>query len=459
MFLYHFLWSAALALLVPVVGLLRVGSSAGRDRTGPGVRLADRLAWRLPSPPSEMKTLWIHALSVGEVISALPLVDGLSREFPDRGIVFTATTASGLAIAKEKLNSRVRVILPMPIDAWWSVNRVINFVNPSVFILVETDIWPGLLACLKRRGIRSILVNGRVSPGTFRAYRRAPFFVRRMFEPLHKCLMQSELDRQRLLQVGLDEEKIITAGNIKFDRNMASMSLEEHRQWLDALGLEPADPLWVAGSTHPGEEGVLLHVFKKLRVFFPGLRLILAPRDIGRSAEIVRMSRENGFNTALKTRVSKYGAESGGLPPEARGDRAFDVLVLDTMGELGRIYGLGRVCFVGGSLVPVGGHNLLEPAGFGMPVVFGPHTHNFVSMSETLLAGGGGRRVRDGYELYEIMKVLLEDEKVRSRTGRRAKAFVENNRGSLERVLGYVKGCIEQEQSTWRRKGGIEHGV
>lgn len=452
MFVYHFLWTVALALLAPAVALLRIRPAVRRDSTDLGVRLADRLAWHLPGPPPRKGTIWIHALSVGEVISALPLVDGLTRECPDREVVFTATTATGLAVAREKLGNRVRIIFPMPMDIWWSVKRVINFVNPSVFILVETDIWPGLLACLKQKGIQSILVNGRVSPGTFRSYRRAPFLVRRMFEPLHKCLMQSELDRQRLLLVGLDEKKIITAGNIKFDRDMAAMSVEEYREWLDRLGLEPAEPLWVAGSTHPGEEGILLHVFQKLRRAFPHLRLILAPRDVGRSGEIMRMSREKGFKTVLKTHLSEQRPERGGLLSEAPGNRAFDVLVLNTMGELGRIYGLGSVCFVGGSLVPVGGHNLLEPARFGIPVIFGPHIQNFVSMSESLLAGEGARRVRDGNELYEIMKMLLENERMRSLMGRRAKAFVENNRGSLERILGYVKCCVEQGQGAWSRE-------
>lgn len=452
MFLYHFLWTTALAIVVPVVGLLRIGSMQLRNSTGIGGRLADRLAWRLPGPLPQEGALWIHALSVGEVISALPLVDGLSRKFPDREIVFTATTETGLAVAREKLNHRVRIIFPMPMDDWWSVRRVVHFVKPALFILVETDIWPGLLDCLKRKGIQSILVNGRVSPRTFKAYRRAPFLVRKMFEPLHKCLMQSELDRQRLLEVGLDNEKIITAGNIKFDRETASMSSEEYREWLDTLCLEPADPLWVAGSTHPGEEEVLLEAFKKLGIFSPRLRLIIAPRDTGRSDEIVRMSREKGFNAVLKTQVSEKRKKCGDLMSGSPGNSCFDVLVLDTMGELGRVYGLGSVCFVGGSLVPVGGHNLLEPASFGIPVVFGPHTHNFVSMSESLLAEGGGRRVKDGNELYETLRMLLEDEGARSRMGGRANAFVEKNRGSLERVLGHVQGCVENGRRARGRK-------
>jgi 3-deoxy-D-manno-octulosonic-acid transferase len=471
MFLYHFLWTVALVFLTPVVGLLRLGSKAQGEGSGLGGRLSVRLAWHLPDPPPEKGGIWVHALSVGEVISALPLVDRLGREFAGRDIVFTATTAAGLAVAREKLDGRVRLIFPMPVDAWWAVQRVINFVRPSVFILVETDIWPGLLGCLKRKGIQSILVNGRVSPRTFRSYRRTPFVVRKMFDPLYVCLMQSDLDRDRLLMIGIDKRKVITAGNIKFDRQIVALGEKERQGWFCALSLESEYPLWVAGSTHPGEEEVVLDVFKKLRLSFPRLRLILAPRDTGRSGDIVTMTGEMGITAVLKTRITKQRAGCKEQSAEGRAQiqlatpnsqpsvprapcpvphapsanhHGYDVLVLDTMGELGRIYGLGSVCFVGGSLAPIGGHNLLEPAGFGIPVVFGPHTHNFISMAAALLEAGGGRRVHNGDELYTILKAFLEDGEMRTRAGVRAKAFVERNRGAIERVLCHVKGCIAQ---------------
>ncbi|MBW1779829.1 MAG: 3-deoxy-D-manno-octulosonic acid transferase [Deltaproteobacteria bacterium] len=444
MFVYHLLWTVGLIFLVPFIGLLRIGQSARSDRLTLGMRLADRLAWRLPDPLPQKGNIWIHALSVGEVVSALPLVSRLRTELPDRDIVFTATTSTGMAIARERLGGTVKVVAPMPMDAWWSVQKMVRFIKPAIFILVETDIWPALPNCLRQKGIPSILVNGRISPRTFRSYGRAPFLVQKMFEPLNKCLMQSDLDRERLLDVGLTKEKVITAGNIKFDRDMPSMSGKERQGWLDILGLEPADPLWVAGSTHPGEEEILFAVFKRLRVSFPRLRLIVAPRDTGRSDEIVTMSRGMGLKAVLKTQVSEPVTGDGASLSAASKNRDYDVLILNTMGELGRIYGLGSVCFVGGSLVQIGGHNLLEPAGFGIPVVFGPHTHNFVSMAQSLLAEGGGRRVQNADELYKTIKSFLKNGEMRTRTGALAKAFVERNRGALERVLNHVKGCVEQ---------------
>ena len=415
-------------------------------------RARERFAIGLPRPLPARGNIWVHALSVGEVVSAVPLINILQMTFPERDIVFTVTTLTGMAIAKEKLSGKVKAILFMPVDAWWSVERIVNFVKPSVFILIETDIWPALLCSLKKKNIKSILVNGRISPGTFRSYKRIPFFTRKMFDPLQFCLMQSDLDRERLLQIGLDKEKIVTVGNIKFDRDMAIMSNEERQDWFDILTLEPSDALWVAGSTHPGEEEILLNVFQRLRNYFPRLRLILAPRDTGRSDEILVTIRDMGLRSALKTEISKQPATRNpkhatrNPQPETRlapsGSAAYDVLVLNTIGELGSVYGLGSVSFVGGSLVPIGGHNLLEPASCGNVVLFGPHTRNFVSMSEALLEAGGGWRVRDANELHEAMKTLLEDVVMRVRMGGLAKMFVENNRGALKKVVDYVKGSM-----------------
>ncbi len=439
MFLYHFLWTICLIFCLPVIWILGKRHLDSRGSLGLVERAREKFALRFPQALPARGNIWVHALSVGEVVSAIPLIDSLRIEFPDKDIVFTVTTVTGMAIAREKLDAKVKAVLTMPVDAWWSVQRIVNFVKPSVFILIETDIWPALLCSLKRKGIKNILVNGRISPHTLRSYGKAPFLVQKMFDPLHVCLMQSDLDRERLLQVGLNKEKVITAGNIKFDRNMAPMCEEERQGWLDALGLEPADPLWVAGSTHPGEEEILLDVFKRLRVSFLRLRLIVAPRDTGRSDEIVIMIRRMGLAAVLKTEVLEQPAIRHA---SSGGSNGYDVLVLNTIGELGRIYGLGSVCFVGGSLVPVGGHNLLEPASFGIPVVFGPHTHNFVSMAESLFEGGGGHRVRNGDELYRNMKTFFENGEVRTRSGARAKAFVENNRGALKRVVDYVRWSI-----------------
>ncbi|MBW1703769.1 MAG: 3-deoxy-D-manno-octulosonic acid transferase [Deltaproteobacteria bacterium] len=421
-FLYHFMWTLVFLLVIPLLPLITKRK-----------RIAERLSLSLPPASLKGESIWIHALSVGEVISALPLIKALSIKYPDKGIVFTVTTSKGMGIAKRELKGNVKALLPMPIDFWWCIRRMVNHVRPSAFILIETDIWPGLIDYLGRRGIKSVLVNGRVSPRTFRSYRRFSIFTRMMLEPLESCLMQSDLDRERLLQAGIDPDRVRTVGNIKYDRDWVPMANEERQKLLRALNLGVEDMIWVAGSTHAGEEEVVLRTFKKLRPSFARFRLILAPRKIERSEDILVQARDMGLETVLKTGIS-------------RSRDPYDVMILDTLGELGRIYGLSKVSFVGGSLVPIGGHNLLEPAGFGCPVLFGPHTHNFVFMSESLLEAGGGWRVKDAEALYEAMKTLLKDTEKCNVMGRLAKAFVEKNRGALERVMSYIAECISRSR-------------
>jgi 3-deoxy-D-manno-octulosonic-acid transferase len=416
MFLYHFIWTLVLIPLLPI--FLIVGKG----------RFAERLALSLPSSPLERDNIWIHALSVGEVISALPLIESLKLNCPGKDIVLTVTTSRGMAVAAAELESKVRTLTTMPVDLWWCIRRIVNYVKPSIFILVETDVWPGLIDCLSKRGIKSILVNGRISPRTFKSYRRFSFFVRKMFKPFDSCLMQSDLDRERLVSVGIEPNKVITVGNIKYDRDWVAMGQKERRNWSNLLGLQKGDMIWVAGSTHRGEEETLMDVFARLRPSFPALRLIIAPRRIELSGEILRRARSMGFIGVLKTEILKNNGY-------------YHILVVNTLGELDRIYGIAQVSFVGGSLVPIGGHNLLEPASFGCPVLFGPHTFNFVLMSESLVETGGGLRVQDGEELYEAMKILLEDAELRSNMGGLARKFVEKNRGALERVVSHIAAC------------------
>ncbi len=393
--------------------------------------MLDRLGIRLPAVPPKGGSIWIHALSVGEVLSAIPLVKAVGLEYPEKDIVFTVTTDQGKEIARKELQGKVRVLLTMPLDFWWSMARVVNFISPVLFVLVETDIWPGLIGYLKKRGTKSVVVNGRISPRTFRSYRRYRFFVRRMLNAVDSWMMQSDLDRDRLLQIGIGEEKVKTVGNIKFDRDWEPMGEEEYGNLLDALHLKSGNDIWVAGSTHRGEEDIVLDVFGRLRRFFPTLRLIIAPRRVERAEDINRLVVEKGFKSVLKAQLPMNG-------------EPYDVLVLDTLGELERIYGVAKISFVGGSLTPIGGHNLLEPASFGRPVLFGPHTHNFVLMSQLLIEAGGGKRVRDGEDLFETMKALLNEPETSNRMGRNAREFVRTSRGALGRVMENIKGYLHE---------------
>lgn len=414
-FLYDFLWTLAAVLLLPFA-LVRKNTT-----------FADRLLWRLPSCRIRPGSVWVHALSVGEVISALPLVKAIKEKYPRKDVIFTASTSQGLDTARSELRESADCVLRMPLDFWWNMRRMIRFVSPAILIVVETDLWPGYLRFLRRRGVRILLVNSRISPKTFSAYRRFRFLaVRMLFGSIERCLMQSDLDCRRLLEIGVPPEKVVRAGNIKFDREWAPMKEVERVRLAGSLGLTPDAEIWVAGSIHKGEEEAVLNAYFRLRPLFPKLRLIIAPRRIEESRGMQGAALSMSLKAVLRTDQTASTEE-------------FSVLILNTIGELSRIYGLARITFVGGSLVPAGGHNLLEPASLGRPVLFGPHMHNFVAMSELLLEAGGGVQVADADSLFEAVKDLLLAPHRADAMGRRAKDFVEKNRGALDRIMDHVQ--------------------
>ncbi|MBU3949105.1 MAG: 3-deoxy-D-manno-octulosonic acid transferase [Proteobacteria bacterium] len=414
--LYQFIYTIIIICCVPFILLF---AAAGNKRA------AQRLGLRLPKEYPKNKRIWIHALSVGEVISAIPLIEAIKLEYPDKEIVFTITTAKGLLIAKKELHEKVKII-PMPIDFWWSINRIRNHINPYFFVLVETDIWPALLNNLAQKNVKCFLVNGRVSPRTFKAYKRFSFIIKPVFNKFALCMMQSEHDAKRLIETGIDQNKILTTGNIKFDRQWLPMQKQERDNWLNKLSLSVEDDIWVAGSIHKDEEKIILNVFLQLFTQFPKLRLILAPRNIEESNKILKMAQEMGLNSILKT-------------DRDHDKNPYPVLILNTIGELSRIYGIGKIAFVGGSMVASGGHNLLEPASFGMPVLFGPYMHNFVLMSDLILKEEGGRQVNNENELYQNIKKLLENKDLCDRMGKNSKNFVDKHQGAIKQVIGHIR--------------------
>jgi 3-deoxy-D-manno-octulosonic-acid transferase len=422
LFFYHLLWTLGFIFLLPAFLIASKGRVLRRFRHEPGpMGFAGR-------------TIWVHALSVGEVISAIPLVEALVSQGRQENVLFTATTDQGLVVARKELGSRVKWLSGMPFDAWWLVRALVASFNPSVFVLVETDIWPGLLYHLKKKGTGIILVNGRVSPRTFRRYKRFRYIVDFLFAPFDLCLVQSDLDRDRLVYAGVDPGKVKVTGNIKFDRSQPRMTETGIISQRNTLALAPGDAVFVAGSIHAGEEVTILETFRRLRSDFPGLRLILAPRRIDQAGTILDRARKMGFTSVRRTDLHPKGTN-------------YDVLILDTIGELAGVYRVGTVAFVGGSLVPEGGHNLLEPAAHGCPVLFGPHTFNFTSMADALALCGGGRRVGDGEALQEVVRNLLSSPEERDRMGRHARRFVEENRGALARVISAIKKCADDPGS------------
>ena len=343
-------------------------------------RSAKRLGFALGKSPggsvSGRPRIWVHALSVGEVASARNLVQELRRSYPQGVIIFSSATRTGESFARAILGEHVDCFVPFPFDLLWSVKRLVSWVRPDLFILVETDFWPNFLRELNRRDIPCLLVNGRVSESSLVRYRRFRWIFKPLFNSIQTLAMQTEQDAISMRQLGIDPARLVVLGNLKYD---AALSGSGAKAGLDRAVLQiPEQALvWVAGSTHRGEEEIIFAAFQKLAQSFANLFLVVAPRNVERGAELAAMAARRGL---LAVRRSLGGAGETSL------------LILDTLGELSSVYDLCDVAFVGGSLVPERGHNPLEPAVHGKPVLFGPFMEDFAEISRDLLAVGGPGR-------------------------------------------------------------------
>lgn len=369
------------------------------------------------------RPIWLHCVSVGESIAAAPLAKALKERHPDIPLVVTTVTDTGQRVVKEKMPFADAVFY-LPLDLPWVVRKVVGMISPRAFVVVETEIWPNLFREMHRRGIPTVMVNGRISDRSAGRYKTASFFIEKVLRGVATFGMQSQLDADRITAAGADKGRVQVTGNIKYDQPAAVMGRKEKESLRRELGLEEGERLIIAGSTHEGEEDAVIDAFRRLKAFYPELVLLLAPRHPERLGRVEDILRENGVAFVRRT-----------LATERRGE---PVILLDTMGELGSLYALCDVAFVGGSLVNVGGHNLLEPAAWGKPVLFGPHMHNFREIAEKLLSAGGGRRIAGGEELERALEEMLVPETGES-MGARGSGVVEENRGALQRTVEMVE--------------------
>lgn len=383
-----------------------------------GQRLG-RLGEGLPREPR----CWIHAVSVGEAATAVPLVEAITRRWPQLGIVMTTVTPTGARIVADRLAGRA-VHRYFPIDLPGPVRRALDAVNPRFFLCMETELWPNLLRALAARGVPSMIANGRISDRSFRRYRLVRFFTARMLAHVRVLAMQSEEDARRIIALGARPERVVVTGNIKSD--LIPPEGGGDALWQRLLGLDDGEPVWVAGSTHRGEEAIVLDVYLHLRARMPTLTLVLAPRHPERVAEVERLVRERRLQPVRRSELPKS---------QARGA----VIIVDTVGELAQIYRVASVVFVGGSLAPTGGHNMLEPALLRKPVLFGPHTTNFRESAELLLEAEGALVARDGAELEAHMGALLMDAERRRLMGEAAFKAVAGRRGAIKHTLELVE--------------------
>ncbi len=418
----------SLAILLYLLLLLPVWVLTTKRRK----TLLKRLGWQdYPrTAQSTRKPVWIHALSVGEVLSAGSLIENLRRAIGDRPLYLSVSTLSGFAIATERFSRFCDGLFYFPYDVAFSVKRSLNRINPTLFVLVETDIWPGFLAELRRRQIPCLLVNGRLSPDSFRAYR----FCRVLFEPAFNTFRwvypQSPGEAARFLALGLEPARLRSTGNLKFDVALSIPGEEALAALRQELNFPTDSRVMIAGSTHPGEEEMFRSVFFRVREEFPHLRLIIVPRRPERGSEVLNLFRNDPVEVSLLSRPN------GSTPV---------VVVVDRMGYLSRLYSLADVAVVGGSFVPKGGQNPIEPAACGKPVLFGPDMHDFPDVSRWLLEAGGAVQVRNEQELYTECRRLLVNPQQARIMGDRARRVVTENEGTTGKV---VRDIVSVVQST-----------
>ncbi len=385
-----------------------------RRRGGRAGVFAHRLGLRLPDVPRG--GVWIQAVSVGEVAVARPLLRELRGRHPEHPAVLTSTTATGLRFATGP--QAADVILPFPIDLPGPVRRFFRTIEPRLVLLVETELWPEILFAAAHRRVPVVIVNARISDRAYRRYRRIRGLLRGLLSPVTQVLAQGDAEADRFVNLGIPPDRVTVTGNIKFDAAPPS----PRQDLADRVStLAAGRPVVVAGSTMSGEDLPVAEAVASIpaaeRPF-----LILAPRHPERTAEAVHAAESAGLRALRRTAMTTA-------------DDRCDVLVLDTVGELAALYELGRIAFVGGSLVKTGGHNPIEPARFGVPVITGPHVRNFASIYDAFVGAGAARVVRDGTELGRVLRRWLADGDEAARAGVAGRELLIRNAGATTRTV------------------------
>jgi 3-deoxy-D-manno-octulosonic-acid transferase len=389
------------------------------------VALRARLGFvTVPPPPMPNGRFWVHAVSVGEVMAAIPLVQALRVRWPAADIVVSTVTATGERVARARL-SEAAAMLTFPLDFPGTVRRTVGRVAPGCFIALETELWPNLLRVLRRSKVPAVLANGRISDRSYRRYRLVRFLFRKVLDDVALFCMQSEEDARRIISLGASPERVLVTGNLKMEAPSGEAGAEQ--LWRRLLHLGRA-PVVVAGSTHRGEEATMLDAFLAMRPAAEDLRLVLAPRHPERLDEVEGLARSRGLSVVRRSRVSA----ANGAP----------VILLDTMGELASLYAVADVIFVGGSLVPIGGHNVVEPALHAKAVVFGPHMANFRDAAALLLRADAAVQVKDGAELTAALGRLLTDVPARQALGRAAWSAVRSHQGACVRTIAGLERVL-----------------
>ena len=449
-------WTAAVAgLPVAGAGLLlspklrktavkRLGLSraAGPDSSGPysSGPYSSRLGF-------SGKPIWVHALSVGEVRSVVSLAKSLCKNRPSAGMVFSVSTLTGFEMAQKELPELSKNIFFFPYDVPFLIKKVIKKINPRLVVMAETDVWPHFVSEIKRRDIPLILVNARLSDGSFAGYSRFRFFFKRLFSNFSAIAVQSDLDAARFKALGVPPEKISTAGNLKFDPLFDAGEKTPAQTLAKSVGVPVGPTVFLAGSVHKGEEPMILNVFKRLRRMNPNLLMIMATRNPARAKAARRLFEKAGFSSVFLPGAPAIDPKKNDPKKNVAHGKKWDAAFVDRIGWLRCLYGLADVAFVGGSLVEKGGQNPLEPAAFSTPIIFGSDMSDFAEISAMLLENGGAIQVHDAHGLYDAATALLSDPENARSVGKKAHEVFAGRQGALSRTLRLIDRTLDRAKS------------
>ncbi len=432
--IYNFLSFIALIAYLPFLLL----------KKGPENRLA-YLGERLGISKYTKADIWIHAVSVGEVIAALPFLNALKNELPEMNILLSTTTYTGHKIARENFSVPERIMY-MPLDTGPCISRAVKTIKPKIFATVETEFWPVLFHTLKKYGSHIIVLNGRISPASFKGYKRIKTFMKKVLSLVDFLYMQSQLDADRIIAIGANEKKVGIMGNFKFD---IEINQKEPARWLDVV----RGRIFLAGSTHKGEEEIILDAYETVKATCDDLKLLIAPRHPERFNEVEEILKRRNFNFIKRSDIRTQNTDNPPLPPFSKGGMGGfehrtqnsitlpDIILLDTIGELSQLFSRADVALIGGSLLPYGGHNILEPSYWGKPIMFGPHMDNF-PIAKEFLKEDAAIMVRNPGDIAHAVKDLLKDTEKAIQMGRKAKAIINRNTGAVNKALVLVRSLL-----------------
>lgn len=384
-------------------------------------RIAERLA-RFSAFKHDKPIIWVHAVSVGEVIAAVPLIKSLIKQYPDKQLLVTTTTPTGSAQVLKLFSGQVLHVYA-PYDLFWVVRRFIKRVKPCVLLVMETEIWPNLYQTCQDKNIPVILANARMSEKSAVGYLRFSSLTRSTLRCISKIAVQGKGDAERFIRLGAEEKQISITGSIKFDLELPNDLQKQAGLLRVELGVNRK--IWIAASTHEGEEEILLNAYKQVSTVIDNLLLVLVPRHPDRFDRVANSCERNNLKLVRRSEVKPCASDT-------------QVYLGDSMGELLLLYAVADVAFIGGSLVPVGGHNLLEAAALAIPSVVGPEMFNFAEITEQLLLCNGAMQVQDEKALADAIEMLLSNDELRKQLGANAHTFVEQNKGALSELTNIV---------------------